>query len=152
MFIIIPMFFSKQTFLGCYEDSGSHGKIIGTGPPGIGGRTRICPVWKKLNHCLANKQRWTRGTQLTCCVVQMKETTHCIPETGNNVHKERNVSRFVPSVIKIHHMSCNQSVTLSTWCFSLCSVSFFSFACSLPSKTLQFHRERRGRKRSTWYY
>jgi hypothetical protein len=47
----------------------------------------------------------------------------CIPETGNNVHKERHVSRFVPLVTKSHHMNCNQSVTLSTY-FSLCSLSF----------------------------
>lgn len=86
-----------------------------------------------------------KGKPIECHVKQMKETTCCIPETGNNVRKE-NVSHFVPSLIKSLHMSFNQSVTLCTWRFSLCSVSFFSSAWSLPGKTLHPHGERGGEK------
>lgn len=100
----------------------------------------------KVKSLMANKQRRTRGSQLTFHVLQRKEITHCIPETGSNVNKERNASRFVPSVIRSHHMSGNQPVTLSTRCFSLCSVSCFSSAWSLPGKTLQFHWERGGER------
>lgn len=75
-------------------------KNTGMRPPGIGWRTKICPVWEKLNHCMVNKQRWPRGSQLTCHVGGMNETNTLFPETGSNVHKERNVSHFVPSVIK----------------------------------------------------
>lgn len=141
MFIIIPIFFFKQMALGCQKNSRSHGRTTG-----MGWRTRISPVGEKLNHHMAHKQRWPRGSQLTCHVEGMKETTHCFPETGNNVHKERNISHFVPSVIKSHCMSGYQSVTLSTWCFSLCSVSFFSSAWSLPGKTLLFHWGRGGER------
>lgn len=94
-----------------------------------GRRTGTGPVWQRSRCWMANRRRWTRGSPWSRRhVVRMNETAHCIPATGTNAHKERNVSRFVPSVIKSHRISGNQSVTLSPRSFSFCSVSFFSSA------------------------
>lgn len=61
-------------------------------------------------HGQSIKMNKGKPVELPCC---RNETTRCIPETGNNVHKG-NVPCFVLSVIKSHHMSFNQSVTLAT--------------------------------------
>lgn len=123
------------------------GKNTGMRPPGIGWRTKICPVWEKLNHGMVNKQRRPRGNQLTCHV-EIERDKHTVFQKQEAVSiKKESVSHFVPSVIK----SLAGAVIRLQLYSRDASAFVLSLSFPLPGKTLSFHWGSGG-ERSAWYY